>query len=328
MKRPGSVAVLIAALACGCRSAPQPSSAKPEQDASGAAGTPVRVVSVTRATLAQVVTATGHTLALVQSKLRAPFAGSLMELAVTDGDLVQRGQEVGALVSRDSEAALAGAREMLREAQTPQQKRDAERALALAETHAVRAALTAPAAGMVLSHAASAGDRVSEDQEILAIAATDSLVFQADVAQNDLAAIQPGQKVSIDTAGRSAPLVGQVHGVLGAINAADLTLPVRIDLMPRPVGLPVGLFGTAHITVAVRRDAAVLPRSAILRDDLTGLSRVATVTAEGHAHWVEVKPGLVDGDNVELLAPDLGAARVIVSGLVGLPEDAPVAVQP
>jgi multidrug efflux pump subunit AcrA (membrane-fusion protein) len=252
----------------------------------------------------------------------------LRELSVTDGDVVQRGQRVGALISRDSAAAVAGAREMLRDAHTPQEKRDAERAVALAEANSVRAQLTAPTAGMVLSHAASAGDRVSEDQELLAVAAADSLIFQADVAQNDLSAITPGEKVSIDTAGRAAQLAGLVHGLLGAINAADLTLPVRIDLTSRPSGLPVGLFGTAHITVSERRDAAVLPRSAILRDDVTGVSRVASVTAEGHAHWVEVKTGLVDGDRVEILSPDLGAARVIVTGLVGLPEDAPVVVQP
>jgi multidrug efflux pump subunit AcrA (membrane-fusion protein) len=316
----------IATLMCACHSAPQTESAKAESEPG--AGTPVRVVKVARATVAQIVSAPGHTLALVQQKVRAPFGGTLVELLVTDGDVVQSGQKLGAAISRDSEAALAGAEQMLREAHTPSEQQDAERALALAKTGAVRAPLRAPAAGMVLSHAASAGDRVSEEQEILTIAVASSLVFQADVAQSDFALIRPGQKVVIDVVGRPTASTGRVHGVLGAVNSADQTVPVRIDLASRSAASAVGLFGTAHIRVAEHRDAAVLPQAAIQRDDVTGVSRVASVTAEGRARWVEVKTGLVDGDDVEVVSPDLSDARVIVSGLVGLPEGAPVVVQP
>ena len=319
---------LIAILAYGCHSAPQPVPAKPESEAGPGTGTPVRVVSVARATLAETVNAPGHTLALVQQKVSAPFGGTLMELLVTDGDQVRAGQKLGTSISRDSAAALAGAKEMLRDAHTPSEQRDAERAAALAKASAVRAPISAPAAGMVLSHAASAGDRISEEQEILTIAAAESLVFQADVAQSDFALIRPGQKVLIEVVGRSLPLAGQVHGVLGAANASDQTAPVRVDLTPRPAGLGVGLFGTAHVRVGEHRDVAVLPRAAFQRDDITGISRVVSVAADGHAHWVEVKTGLVDGDKVEILSPDLGAARVVVAGLVGLPEGAPVVVQP
>ena len=323
-----AVAGLIAVLALGCHSASQPLPARSESEAASTAGTPVRVVTVAHATLAQIVSAPGHSVALVQQKVRAPFGGTLLELLVTDGDVVKSGQKVGTLISRDSEAALAGAQEMLRDARAPSEQRDAERAVALAKASAVRAPLIAPAAGMVLSHTASTGDRISEEQEILTIAAAESLVFQADVAQSDFAAIRPGQKVLIDAVGRTAPIAGQVHGVLGAVNAADQTVPVRIDLTPRPSSLPVGLFGTAHVKVAERPDVPVLPRAALLRDDITGVSRVASVTAAGHAHWLDVKTGLIDGDKVEILSPELGDVRVIVSGLVGLPEDASVVVQP
>jgi multidrug efflux pump subunit AcrA (membrane-fusion protein) len=61
-------------------------------------------------TLSEVVTGPGHTAALSQQKVRAPFAGTLVELRVTDGDTVRRGQVLGTIVSRESEAALAGAR--------------------------------------------------------------------------------------------------------------------------------------------------------------------------------------------------------------------------
>jgi hypothetical protein len=46
-------------------------------------------------------------------------------------------------------------------------------------------------------------------------------------------------------------------------------------------------------------------------------------------HWIAVTTGLVDGERVEILSPELSAQeRVIVSGQVGLPEGSPVDVQP
>jgi multidrug efflux pump subunit AcrA (membrane-fusion protein) len=310
-----------------CHRAPAPEAEKPAAEDSGA--TPVHAVGVARATLPHVVTGPGRTVALVQQKVRAPFTGTLLELLVTDGDPVRRDQVVGRIVSRESEAALNGARQMKAEARTPMEKEDAERALALAEARLVRAPLLNAAEGVVLSHAASAGDRVSEDQEILIISAADSLVFQADITQADLPLIHAGQGVEVVVTGRPRSLAGLVHGTLAAAVASDLTVPVRIDLVPLPPRLPVGLFGTARIIVGERRNVPVVPPAAVLRDDVTGVARIASVNPEGRVHWIAVTTGLVDGERVEILSPELSAQeRVIVSGQVGLPEGSPVDVQP
>jgi RND family efflux transporter MFP subunit len=323
---------LLVFVLAGCR---HPATPAPSEDPKAAEkpeappGTPVKVVAVTRSTLSRVVTGPGRTVAFLQQKVRAPFAGTLTELKVVDGDQVHAGDTVGIIVSRESEAALSGAREMLREAHTPVEKADAERALALAEKNLVRAPLRAASDGLVLSHAAAAGDRVSEDQEILSISPADSIVFQADIPQSDLPEVRPGQRVVIALAGRTQPIPGVVHDVLATANPTDLTLPVRIDPRPFPKNLSVGLFGIARITVGEHPDAQVLPPSAVIRDDVSGVARIATLTPAGHVHWVEVTTGLIDGDRVEIVSPALPAGqKVIVAGQVGLPEDAPVIVQP
>jgi multidrug efflux pump subunit AcrA (membrane-fusion protein) len=310
-----------------CQRASETPAEKPRAESAGA--TPVHAVGVARATLPHRVTGPGRTVALVQQRVRAPFTGTLRELLVTDGDPVRRDQIVGRIVSRESEAALSGARQMMAEASTPREKEDAERAVALAEARLVRAPLLSAAEGVVLSHSASAGDRVSEDQEILVISAADSLVFQADITQSDLPLIHAGQGAEVVVPGRPRSLPGLVHGTLAAAVANDLTVPVRIDLVPLPPRLPVGLFATARITVGERRNVPVVPAAAVLRDDVTGVSRIASVSGEGRVHWVAVTTGLVDGERVEILSPELGSEeRVIVSGQVGLPEGTRVDVQP
>jgi Cu(I)/Ag(I) efflux system membrane fusion protein len=325
-------ALVLAALllAPGCYRKAESSGGTPESSAerTPAAATPVKVAEVRKTTLREIVTAPGKTSALAEQKVRAPFAGTLTELRVTEGDRVRRGQVLGTMVARESEAALSGAREMLRQASTPDEKRDAERALALAERNLVRRPLVAAWTGAVLSRQASPGDRVAEDAEILTIEDSTSIVFLADVSQADLARVRPGQAASIELAGRGAPLPATVHGVLPTANPADFTAPVRFDFGTGSTGLTLGLFGSAHATVGERVDVSAVPDAAILRDDVTGVSRVALVT-QGRAHWVDVRTGLRDAGRTEITQPVLAEGqKVIVSGLVGLPESQPVLVRP
>ncbi len=273
------------------------------------------------------VSAPGKTTALAQQKVRAPFAGTLTELNVADGDPVKRGQTLGTIVARESEAAVSGAREMLREASTPAERSDAERALALAQKDLIRRSLIASWDGAVIAHTASAGDRVTEDQEILTISDAASLVFLADVPQSDLPRIRPGQKATIELAGGRAPVAGAVHAVLPGANAADFTGQVRVDLPGAAAKGPIGLFGTVHILVGERSGAAVVPDAAVLRDDVSGVSRVCLVV-DGKAHWIDVTAGVRDSGRTEIVSPPLADGQtVVVSGLVGLPEGKSVSVE-
>jgi multidrug efflux pump subunit AcrA (membrane-fusion protein) len=324
--RSATLLLLACALAAGCKKEEDPQKDAEKAPAPEAVAVPVRVAPVTRAALARVVSAPGQTNALTQQKVRAPFAGTLVELTVVDGDSVHRGQAVGVIVSRDTEAALSGAKEMVRTASTPEEKADADRALAIAERNLIRTTIHAEADGAVLSHAAAPGDRVSEDQELLTIAEHSSLVFVANAAQSDLAQVRPGQTVSVELAGRPRPIAGVVHDVLPSANPGDFTAPVRIDLRETPPGMAIGLFGTARITVE-SREAAAVPDAAILRDDVTGKARVALVK-DGRAQWVDVVTGLHGAAGTEIVSPPLSTSdNVVVSGQVGLPEGARVTIR-
>ena len=324
--RRGAIAFLLVSL-CACRERTASGDAS-RAEATPSLPTPVRVAAAEKASLSLFVSGPGKTAALAQQKLRAPFSGTVTELSAFDGDRVRRGQRVGTIVARDSEAALSGAREMLRQAATDAQRSDAERAVALAEKNLVRKPLTVSSDGTVISRAASSGDRVSEDQEILTISEAGSTVFLADIAQSDLPRIRPGQKASIQIAGETRPVSGIVRSALPAANPNDSTAPVRLDLAGPARRLPPGIVGTARLLVGERPDATVVPDAAVLRDDVTGVARLALV-AGNRAHWVEVQTGLTQGGRTEILSPALPPGQsVIVSGLVGLPEGKLVASRP
>lgn len=317
--------LLLALPLAACRAKPPAEAPAPDPPA---AAIPVEVAKAARANLSDVVSGSGRTAALAQEKVRAPFAGTLIELSASDGDRIHRGDTLGTIVSRDSEAALAGARQMERDATTDAERADAARALELAGRGLVRAPLTAPSDGIVIAHAAARGDRLSDEQEILTIADAASIVFLVDVTQSDLGLVRPGQSVAIEVPGRTDRFSGTVHDVLPGANAADFTVPVRVDLRALAGVPPLGLFGTARITVAEHRDAIVVPDAALVRDDLAGTSRIALVDG-GKAHWIDVTPGLHGAAGTEITAPKLEPGQsVVVGGQVGLPEGAAVAARP
>lgn len=320
--------ILTAGLAAACGERPDTAPGASPPAAKPPAGTPVRVASVASKTFSEIVSAPGHTSALAGQKVRAPFSGVLTDLRAADGDTVSRGQVLGTIVSRDSEAALAGAREMVREASSARQKVDAQRAIVLAQRNLVTAALRASASGMVVSHAANRGDRVAEGDEILTISAPDSIVFLADVPQSDLSRIRAGQNAEVKLGSRPQPIRGIVYAVLPAANAADFTASVRIDVRGVSGQLPAGLFGTAQITIARRPGILALPDAAILRDDVTGVSRVAIVE-RGRVQWIVVTTGLRENGATEVTSGNLTEGRkVVVSGQIGLRDASPVVIEP
>jgi HlyD family secretion protein len=278
------------------------------------------MVAVARGNLAVIVSGPGRTDALDVQKVRAPFTGTLESLKVVIGDRVESGQDIGAVVSQPSQAALTGAQVMLGSAKTATERSDAERALELAKQNLVQTPLRAPRAGVVISRSASQGDLLSQGDSIVSIASARSIVFIARVAQSDLARIRPGQRATIDAPGRAVAAEGVVHGLLSADTGA-MSVAVRIDLRTSTAAVPLGLFGTAHITVAERSGVSIVPAAAVLRDDVNGTSRVAVVASDGRARWMSVEVGVQQGDSIEIVTPRLEAgARVIISGQVGLPD--------
>ena len=255
-------AILLVAAACSGGGGDEDEATHPDTTAGA---TPVQAAAIARADLDVLVTAPGHTEALRQDRIRAPFPARLVALRVTDGDKVTAGQVVAEVVSKNSEAARQGAEQMLAAAQSAQDSADAQRAIQIAQQTLVRQPLRAPAAGVGLSHAAEEGDYLDEGEVFLTIAEAGAVYFNAQVTQSDLDRVRPGQRATIDLPAVGPVAVGAVvHGVLPAASSQNLSAPVRLDFSPARPDLPVGLFGTASLVVARRRGVVLGPPAAAL----------------------------------------------------------------
>ena len=291
---------------------------------------PVRADTIRQMDLDVVVTAPGRTEALKQDRVRAPFASHLVALRVTDGDHVKAGEDVAQVVSKDSEAALEGARQMLAAAGNAADSADAQRAIDVAQRQLVGRPLRAPADGIVLSHGAEVGDYLDEGEVLLTIAEAGAVFFDAQVSQSDLGLVKPGQEASIELpAIGDGPAGAVVHAILPSASSDNLSAPVRLDFRPARPNITVGLFGTASIVAGHHQNAVTVPPSAVLRDDVSGVSRVAVLDSTGTtAHWVVVKTGIQQDGHLEITSPKLPVGQlVVVDGQVGLPDSSRVSIQ-
>ena len=285
------------------------------------AATPVTMSVVTPRTIEVTVSGTGEIDAIEDERVRAPFNGLLTALTVNIGDRVAAGQTIGTMIAENIDAALRGARSMVSAARTPGERAAASEALRVAEATVVHTPLRTAKSGVVIARPSSLGERLAQGDSVISIGVTGQMVFFADIAQSDLMTVRAGQRSRIALASRKGWMPGTVHNVMPADTGSSATMRVRIDLDQSAAAVPVGMFGNATIVVAQHVNVPAVPKAALLRDDITGVTQVAVVGKDSIAHWVQVVPGVEDSAWVEIVSPRLTVGgRVITTGQVGLPD--------
>jgi len=317
---PVLVAVVALALLPGCGGKSDAPEKAPDPQVE------VGVATVGRREFKDVVEAPGRWKGGGEVLLRAPAAGNLESLGPRVGDAVTTGQAVGEVVTRDSRAALEGARTLVQEATNDSARAEARRAVRLAERDIVRLRLKAPASGVVVRRSSEPGALVDDGAELLALVPRGGRVFEAHVPAPLVGRVRAGQEAQVlDVAG--APREARVKLILPAVDSTDQAAlvwltPTAVD--PEPA---LDRFAKSRIVVGRPRRALAVPDSALVEDDVTGEKRIAVVGGDGRAAWMRVTIGADEGGWAELLAPALAdTTRVVVRGKRGLPEHARLSV--
>lgn len=251
----------------------------------------------------------------------APFLGYVESVSVRAGDLVRTGQIVCWLSTQESHAAIDGAELLALQARDEPSREEAARALRLARRDLIRVPLKAPRAGVVVRRAGEPGTRVSESSEILAIAPSDQVVFEAHVPAEFSSRLRRGQKAVVVATG-AAPRSAALQRILPSAGEGDQAILVWLAPLGPGGGPPIlDRFGSATLALGLPGRSAGVPDSAVVEDDVTGEKRVATVGTNGRATWILVTLGRRAGGWSELRPPALPVGtRVIVEGQHGLPD--------
>ncbi len=322
---------------------------------------PVRTAAAEKESIRGVVHATGLVTPAPGAELIviAPEAARISEIQLGEGERVKRGDVLvrfeipGAAAEVDKQAAevkraqagVANATANLTRAQdlfkrgvaARKEVEDAERqiadaqaavaqaeaALSAAQTVATRSVVHATFDGLVAKRYHSPGD-------VVEASASDPVLRVIDPQRLEVVASVPLTEVTRVVLGASGRLTGRLAGdseitlkVVSRPSAVDpgtATIPIRLGFV-RPTNLPAGAPVQVDIDAEKHDQAIVVPDAAIVRE---GDETAVFIVHDDKAARRQVRIGLSDGTNTEILSGVSAGDQVIVEGQTGLPDGATV----
>jgi RND family efflux transporter MFP subunit len=342
------------AAACGTSSTPPvPAGSAP------AAGVSIGAESVVTVAVVELRTGpllSGELRAAREATVRAKMPGSVLEVRAEEGQTVQRGAVLAriearplqdALVSsqsgvRSAEQSLAVAEreadrtaslvkggaladrdlELARSAVTGAQAQvaDARARLASVRQQLDDAVVTAPISGVLSGRPVNAGDVVSPGTLLATIIDPSSMLLEASVQSDALAALKINTPVEFEVRGYPGQTFeGHIERIAPAADPVTRQVNIFVDVPNTRGQLVAGLFAEGRVT-SERRQAILIPATAV---DTTGPSPWVLRLRDGKAERVPVQVGVRDdrSERIEILsgvvAGDVllsGAARAITPG--------------
>ncbi len=157
--------------------------------------------------------------------------------------------------------------------------------------------------GTVVERKVTQGQYVNAGETLLTLADLSEIWIKADVYEDQLPQIHPGQEVEITAeALPNRTLRGHVQFIEPTTNPQTRTVPVHVHLANPEMRLMPGMFVSATFVSRAERAAAVVPRSAVLD---TGTRKIVYIAKDG---------GVFEAREVQLGAPSEDLFPV-VSGL-------------
>jgi membrane fusion protein, multidrug efflux system len=189
-----------------------------------------------------------------------------------------------------------------------------------------RAVVRAPFAGVIAQRQHNPGDLVeaASSDPVLKIINPAQLQVVAAIPASELSRIVIGRPAQIREPGHDDSEDAKVLTKAAQIDPATATGNVRLGFL-KPTSLTAGLTVQVEIVGEERRNALIIPASALVDDE--GELFVMVAGADNKAHKYPVAVGLSTRTQTEVKSGIKAGDRVIVRGQDGLPEGAAVTVE-
>lgn len=317
----------------------------PQRSVQGAA-TYTLIARAMPASIEAVGTVQAEQIATVTARVTA----AIMEIRVSAGQRVAKGETLVVLDNRDLRHRLEQAQEAARGAEaaleqarsdynrdkplydqqviTPYDFEHAQTNLKVAEAnlHRLRqaqreaevnlsyAVIRSPFDGVVIDKQVNVGDLASPGKPLFTMYQQARLWLEANVPEEDLARIRLSAPMSVHVDALERNLPGRVVEIVPSSDPVSRTGIVRVRLSA-PEGLVPGMFGRLAIPLP-SEPALTLPRSALIR---VGQLTLVDVVHDGQVERRAVQIGRTFGDQYEVLSGLVSGETIVLQGSVPVP---------
>jgi HlyD family secretion protein len=199
-----------------------------------------------------------------------------------------------------------------------------EATVANARLQIANASIVSPISGIISERLTEPGQQAAPGGVVLRVVALNTVFFEAQVPETELAAVKPGQVVTVNVdsfPGRE--FEGKIARVYPTGNTASRSVLVRVEIDNSGTLLRPGLYARGRV-VAEQREGVVVPKDALVtRGDKT---YVFVAANGGQASEREVRVGIRDTNTVEILSGVRAGEQVITAGQGVLKDGSPVQV--
>ena len=323
-------------------------SASPVAGKDKPAGQPVEVARVERGELTARYAATATLEAEREAKLVAEVPGTVLEIAVEEGERVRKGQLLARLDAdrsrlqlREAEADLQRRRNDVERGEkllarklipaTSQDQAESDYAVRRAEVDLARVSVNkseirAPFDGVVTRRWVKRGQLLAKNAPVFDIADFSDLRADLRVPERDAGALGAGQpvKFAVDALG-TRDFTARIERVAPIVDRASGTVGVTVRIDNRDLVLRPGLFARMDVAFLHLADAVLMPKAAVLG---SRNAAVAYVIHDGKAVRTSIRLGYENGSRVQILEGVEAGNEVVVIGHAALSDGAEVDVLP
>lgn len=184
--------------------------------------------------------------------------------------------------------------------------------------------LRAPRSGIIGYRKAEPGEIITAGTKVLSLVDSSRMKVDCTLSEADAAILQPGMEVQVTVEAMGADYPGRIVYVSPAMDEANKSYQVRIELLGEELQLKAGLFAHTSLDILQRPDTLFVPKEAVLSRN--GRQLVFVLDEENRAQMREVRLGLINDESDEILSGLEEGDRVIISGLDRLQQGTAVEV--
>ncbi len=312
---------------------------------------PVEVAQIGRGRIAEVLRFSTNLEAESEVQVFSQAARLVKRLLVEEGDDVRKGTVLLELEDDQQRTQLSRVQSQLAKARREYERQERlygqqliseqvfneatyeleqlELSLADAQRELSYTQVRAPITGTVTRRLVNVGDQVTVNQHLFDLVDFDSIVARIYVPEKVLPRLEVGQQANLfaDAFGDDRR-EGAVERIAPVVDSRTGTVKVTVAI-PRSQELLPGMYVSVELVTAVREDAVLLPKKALVYDD-DQIYVFRLVEGEDDVEWaverLQITAALEDRQNIEPAGVVEAGDRIVVAGQAGLKNQAPVRI--
>jgi multidrug efflux pump subunit AcrA (membrane-fusion protein) len=190
--------------------------------------------------------------------------------------------------------------------------------------------IRSPIDGYITDRPLYPGEMASTTTPLLTVMDISQIVAKAHIAQSDAVLLHKGDKAGITIAGvddeEAKKLTGTVTLISPALDPNSTTIEIWVTAANKDQLLRPGMTVRLSITAKTVHDALVVPAAALL--DVQGdAAHVMVIDSQSTAQSRDVKTGIQNGQDVQIVSGIKPGEMVVTEGAYGLPDKTKVKVE-